>query len=128
MRLFGNYRFNFDRFGSLSLGGLVTYQSGRNWSKVASVPVNDDPNQLNDTPGTYNHFFDGRGHNRFSGWWSLDFSARYQIQIWKDVNAWLKFNVINILVWNPSGSFGSAPTAAYYQTPREYLFTIGFLF
>ena len=146
----GNYRFDFDRFGSLNIGSIATYQSGRVWSRTASVPLTNSPNYLNDT-GSFTGYFDGRGQNRFSGWWSLDLSARYAFPIFRDdVSGWFKVNAINVLgndeltsytvtgsrttgdggqlEWQPSGSFGNTTSQNNYQQPRTYLFTLGVQF
>jgi outer membrane receptor protein involved in Fe transport len=96
VRLWGNYRLNFDRAGSLIFGPLFTYQSGRNWSKTASRPMADHPDYIADF-GSYTHFFDGRGNNRFNGWWRFDLSTRYTVPIVSKLDIYVKLDVINVL-------------------------------
>ena len=150
MLVWGNYRLDFDKAGALNLGGIFRYQSGFVWSRIAPVPYNDDPLYLNDV-GSYNHFFDGRGNNRFSGFWRVDFSARYSFPVFRDdVSGWVKLDALNVLnqdaltsfgtvgtaetnaagtlVWQPAGSFGSINSQNNYQLPRTYLVTLGIQF
>jgi outer membrane receptor protein involved in Fe transport len=94
--LFSTYRFDFDRLGALTLGGLVTYESGLPYSLVAPVALRDDPAYLGDS-GTYTHFFSGRGARRFNDWWSLDLSTRYDFKVYKDIGAFVKLSVLNVL-------------------------------
>ena len=94
--LFSSYRFDFDRVGAVTLGGLVTYQSGLPYSLTAPVAFEDDPAYLGDS-GVYTHYFSGRGARRFNDWWSLDLSARYDFKVWKDMGAFLKVGVLNAL-------------------------------
>jgi hypothetical protein len=147
----GNYRFDFGSAGALNLGGILRYRSGRNWSKTASVALGNDPVYLNEAGTSYTHYFDGRGNNRFSGFWAMDFSARYTFPVFReDVSGWVKISAINLLdndqllsynvsggstinaagtrVWVPGGSFGGGITEASYQTPRSYLVTVGIEF
>ncbi len=110
LRAWGNYRWNFDRAGQFVLGSVLTYESGEVWNKVASVPYNDNPAYLNDT-GTYEHFFDGRGSDRFDGWWRLDLSGRYQFPVWKQLNGWLKVDVLNLTNESAVISYGTSASA-----------------
>jgi outer membrane receptor protein involved in Fe transport len=146
-RVWGNYRLAFERAGALTFGALVTYQSGLPWSKFGPEDLTDDPTYLQDVPGTFAAYPEGRGTERFNDWWSLDTSARYQFPIWgKNLNGWIKVNVINVLNNNemisfdtsgtiddttgqfaPSGTFGNF-TEADFQTPRTFLVTLGLQF
>jgi hypothetical protein len=127
LRAWGNYRWNFNRAGQFVLGSVFTYQSGQIWNKVADVPLSDYPGYVNDA-GTYTHFFEGRGSDRFDDWWRVDLSGRYQFPIWKQLQGWIKVNVVNFtnesavvtyqtsaraapnaagtLVWEPTGNCG----------------------
>ena len=95
---FGAYRFDWGRNGALALGGVLTYQSGFNWSKTGSLAYGADPQGVYlNNQGSYTAFYDGRGNNRFNGWWAFSVSARYQIPIYKRLDGWIKFNVVNAL-------------------------------
>lgn len=125
-KLWGSYRFDFGRAGSLVAGSVLNYRAGSRWSRTAPVDYTDVPQYLGDS-GTYTHFFEERGANEFNSFWSLDLSARYDFRLWQDLNLWLKgfvFNVTNeseviafstsasaqeidgVLTWVPSGNCG----------------------
>ncbi len=149
-RLWGNYRFDFSRYGSLTLGGLLRFSSGTPYSLARNVRVwNDDPAALDDLSERYPHFFDStRGAHRFNSSWALDFSARYQVQVYKDLSAWVKLSAVNILDrdelishntsiivdtnddgvpigYSLGSRFGQSISAGDYQNPREWLLTVG---
>jgi outer membrane receptor protein involved in Fe transport len=128
LRAWGNYRWNFDRAGQFVVGSVFTYESGRVWNRVADVSYGDDPDYLDDSINVYTHYFEGRGSDRFDGWWRVDLSGRYQFPIWKRLQGWLKVDVLNftnesavtsyltsasavtntagVLVWEPNGNCG----------------------
>ena len=75
--------------------------------------------------------------------------ARWQIQLWKNLNFWLKVDALNftnestlttyqttgsvdnsgtIPQWQPSTNFGRVRNDLDYQVPRTWLFTIGLQF
>jgi hypothetical protein len=151
MKIWGNYRFDFDRAGALSLGSIFTYQSGAAWSRTAGLPMFEDDDYLNEDGLFYTHFFDGRGNNRFNSFWRIDFSARYTFQVFRDdVSAWVKLDALNLLdrdglityrnggsvevtdsglmFWEAGSSFGAARNEDDYQDPRTYLVTLGIQF
>lgn len=133
-RAWGNYRFDFGRWGALVLGSTFTYQSGRAWNRTASAALPSlDEDQLDalgivNPPRSYTRYYDGRGNNRFNDWWRLDLSGRYQIPVWSDISSWLKVSILNVLdndeltsyqtsgetitnaagqqVWSPTGTCG----------------------
>jgi hypothetical protein len=123
LRAWGTYRWNFDRAGQFVLGSVFAYQSGRIWNKVASVPLNNYPAYVSDT-GTYTHFFEGRGSDRFDGWWRLDLSGRYQFPIWKRLQGWIKVNVLNftnesaVVSFDTSASFATTPGGTLIWQPN----------
>lgn len=94
-RAWGDYRFDFGKAGNLSLGGIFYYRSGANWSKTAGKALVAKPEYLNES-GSFTKYFDGRGNNRFDGFWNLDFTARYQINFWRDLGMYVKADVVNI--------------------------------
>jgi hypothetical protein len=167
-RLWGQYRFNFDRAGALVLGTVFTYETGQVYDHLGSTgrntnlttgdpvgPVCDGENP-NVSPGCYTSqggrftgIYDGRGGNTFDDWWRLDLSARWQIQLWKNLNFWLKVDALNFTnedtlttfqttgsvnndgtfpQWEPSSNFGRIRNENDYQVPRTWLFTIGVQF
>jgi hypothetical protein len=148
LRFWGNYRWNFDRAGQFVLGAIYTYQSGFVWSQSANVSYSDTPEYINDQ-GTYTHYYFGRGNQRFQGFWAADLSARYQFPIWKRLQGWVKVDMINftnegtltsfntsgstdnsggVPQWAPGGAFGRIESELDYQTPRQYLLTLGLTF
>ncbi len=150
-RIWGNYRLDFERYGTLVLGGLFRYSAGTPYSiQDGSVDVwVDDPAAHNDAGTTYRHYFDStRGAHRFNSVYALDFSARYQIRVFKDLDAWAKLSFVNVLnldrlvTWRtrvnaitddngvPIGyeeasGFGQATGRANYQVPRTVELTLG---
>ncbi|HEX2642987.1 MAG TPA: TonB-dependent receptor [Thermoanaerobaculia bacterium] len=94
--LYGNYRLDFQRAGTLSLGSLFLYQSGFPYSLTASVPRADIPEYLNEA-GNYTYYFGGRNTRRFDDFWRLDVSARYEVPIYSRLNLFLKAAVTNVL-------------------------------
>jgi hypothetical protein len=56
----------------------------------------DHPDYIADF-GSYTHFFDGRGNNRFNGWWRFDLSTRYTVPIVSKLDIYVKLDVINVL-------------------------------
>ncbi len=126
IRTWGNYRFTFGRAGALTLGGIGLYQSALPYSKTAGRPLGNDPNYLNDAGLTYTHFFDGRGNNRFNGLWRLDFSGRHEVKLYKDLDFFVKFDILNVtnndelLTWSTSGTseLNSAGVRSWAPTGR----------
>jgi len=151
VRLWGDYRFDFSRAGQLTLGGIVSYRSGANYSERASVAAGTDPApDYSGAPGSYTKFFDGRGNNRFDSFWSLDTTFRYEISLWKDLRLYAKLDVLNatnqdnlisfrtggsavvntagVEQWQPNSTFGTPSSERNYQTPRTYLISAGLNF
>jgi hypothetical protein len=145
--VWGNYGFDFDRAGRLNLGGIFSYRSGASYSRTGRVSAGSDPSVIG-APSTYTKFFDGRGSNRFDGFWHLDTTARYDFSFRKDLSAYIKFDIENITnedtlishrtggtvvtgaggldEWQPRSSFGTASSERNYQTPRSYLVSVVF--
>lgn len=148
VNVYGNYRFDFNRSGNLVLGGILQYGSGRAYSLTAtSTSPGADPANSGD-PGTFTEFFGGRGNQRFDSLWALDLSARYQVQLAKKLDAWIKLAIRNVTnedtletfnvsgsagadpitglnVFMPGGNFGNADSERDFQRPRQYLVTVG---
>lgn len=145
-RVWGHYRFDFERAGRLTIGSILLYRSGGSYSLTARVPAGSDPGVIG-APSTFTKYFDGRGNNRFEGFWSLDTTLRYDVAFHKDVMGYIKLDIENItgedslishrtggtavtgsgglLEWQPLASFGTASSERNYQTPRSYLVSVG---
>jgi len=95
LNVFGTYRLEMNRFGSLVLGSVFLYQSALPFSLTAQVPYGNVPTYLG-AAGTYTYYFGSRGSQRFDDIWSLDLSTRYDIPIWQRVGTFLKVGVTNV--------------------------------
>lgn len=150
-RVWGNYRFDFGRGGNLTFGGIFSYRSGSSYSKIANIDAGSDPApDYSGAPSRYRAYFDGRGNSRFDGFWSLDTTVRYDINFWRDLAVYVKFDIQNItdedslisfrtggsaapnsagvLEWAPTSTFGTPSSERNYQTPRSYFVSVGFAF
>ena len=94
--MYGIYNFDFGRAGSLATSGILNYRTGRVWSRSAAVPL-ASVDEYQSTPGTYVHFFDGRGNNEFPSVWSLDLGLRYALPLIGSVAPFVKLAVENVL-------------------------------
>ncbi len=134
-----SYNFDLNRFGSLAVGSVLTYQSGYPWSVTGLVPLTPRPEYASES-GSFTYYFGEngevnqheRGSHRFNDWWSLDLSTGYELPIFSDFNLFLKVAVTNILnndtlishqttgianrdaagnviSWSPSGTCNGAP-------------------
>jgi hypothetical protein len=159
VRAWGAYRFDFARAGKLTFGGIFQYRSGSAYSNTARVTIltPDPAPDYNGSPSSYIAFFGGRGAQRFNPFWALDTSIRYDIGIWKDLNAYVKFDIQNItdndeLVTFKTGgtaqpgpggvldfvpnvdpetglvTYGDPVDELSYQTPRSFFVTLGLNF
>jgi hypothetical protein len=99
-----SYNFDLNRFGSLAVGSVLTYQSGYPYSLTGLVPLTPIPEYVSES-GSYTYYFGRngeadqheRGSRRFNDWWSLDLSTGYELPIFSDFNVFLKVAVTNIL-------------------------------
>lgn len=95
LNLFSTYRLDFERFGSLVLGSVFLYQSGRAYSLTAQVPFRPVDDYLG-AVGNYTFFFGDRGSRRFDDIWALDLSTRYELPIIHGVGVFVKAGVTNV--------------------------------
>jgi hypothetical protein len=117
LQAWGNYRLDFGKAGLLNFGGLLRYRSGDVWSRSADVWTwIDDPAAVGDLEFMYEHYFEELGANRYPDTWALDASVRYQIRMWKKLDAWFKVGVLN--VFNNDERFT-------FETDGEAIMTIG---
>ena len=131
VNLLGSYSFFDGVLNGLTLGSVFQYRSGLPWSKTGTVRLLNTPQYVSDFggQGTYTHYFDGRGQERFDGFWHLDLSARYDFRIFRELDAFVRaiaYNSTNEdtlyrhavtgradttgggLNWAPSGSCGTS--------------------
>jgi hypothetical protein len=148
----------YDHFGSTSRNTNTTAGQGLDpdGNPIPPVGPNCDTEDPNVSPGCYvsqggrfTGTYDGRGDFNFDDWWRLDVSARYQIQLWRNLNFWFKVDALNFTnqsrltsfqttgfvdtsgdfgQWQPSSSFGRIRNDSDYQDARTWLFTVGLQF
>jgi hypothetical protein len=94
-RIWASYRFAFGRAGNLSLSTLYNYNSGQRWTKLATVPLANDPLYVSDS-GNFTGIFGGRGAQRFDDIQRFDLAARYDVAIFRKVGVWVKASVVNV--------------------------------
>ena len=151
VRAWGNYRFDLGKAGNLTVGALATAQSALPYSKTTSVSLKNDPTYVNDVGKTYTYYYYGRGNSRYNGFWRLDLSGRYEIKLFKDLNAYVKLTVTNVTgehaltafstsgasvtvngirMWTPANpaTYRTARNAADYQTARSLWLSAGLTF
>jgi hypothetical protein len=106
LRVYGIYRQDMGRFGSVDVSPLWRVNSGQVYSLFAPA-VRLSPIELARNPGypsadvsasrTYDLFYGARGSQDFKGYGVLDLSATYQIPVWKALRPWMKVEIYNIL-------------------------------
>lgn len=153
VRVWGNYRFDFKRFGTLTLGGILTYKTGTPWSKAGSVSFEGNmADYVNLSGQSYVYYTDGRGNHRFPNVYQFDLTTRYQFNLpgVKKVGGFVKFDIVNFFnhkrliapvvggtvedagdgnyVWYPSADFGKGTGTDNYQAARQFNVTVGFTY
>jgi hypothetical protein len=161
VRLWSIYQLPLGRAGDLSLSLLWNYDSGFVYSfaqaftlTAAQVAILEDVGYVGQ-PSQPTLFYGGRGTESFSGWDTFDFSAMYNLPIFKDLELFVKADVLNVLnddtlighdtsiTGDSSGpldgfdrpltfmrdtTFGNPRNEADYVTPLEYRFAVGIRF
>ncbi|OLC81157.1 MAG: hypothetical protein AUH72_10060 [Acidobacteria bacterium 13_1_40CM_4_65_8] len=106
VRVYGIYTQRMGRFGGVDLSPVWRVNSPQVYSLLATnVPISTvelarNPGYpANDINAASSHdvFFGERGSQDFAGYGVLDFSATYQIPVWKTVRPWLKVELFNAL-------------------------------
>ena len=106
VRLYGIYTQRMGRFGAVDLAPVWRVNSPQVFSYIASsVPISAV--ELARNPGypvndinpssAHNVFYGDRGSQDFKGYGVLDFSATYQIPVWKTARPWVKVELFNAL-------------------------------
>jgi hypothetical protein len=143
---------------SLSLLGTynspLTYSLSVGNVPLTAIQDSKDPGYAQ-LPQTQTLYFGKRGSQEFNAWTTFDFAARYSIPFFRSLGPWAKVDIRNILNDDtlvtyrttirpdpnspkdafglPTGfikatNFGQPVTAASYNTPREYRFSVGLSF
>jgi outer membrane receptor protein involved in Fe transport len=97
LNVLGTYSFLDGPLDGLTLGSIFQYRSGLAWSKTATVNYLSRPQYVSDFGGSgnYTHYFDGRGNERFDGFWHLDLSARYDFKLFRELDAFVRAMAYN---------------------------------
>src|SRR5262245_9108025 len=104
LRVLGIYNPSLGRFGSVSLGPIWRVNSGQVFSYIASAyPITSV--ELARNPGypdisavsAQNLYFGERGAGDFKGYGVLDFSATYNVPVWRTARPWVKADIYNVL-------------------------------
>jgi outer membrane receptor protein involved in Fe transport len=161
LRAWANYNVKVGRAGTLNFALLANFDSGLTLSATDTIGLTgiqlgilDDLGYV-DAPASQTIFFGERGTVEFDDSLAFDFSLNYQLPIYKDLNVWLKADVVNIFnddaqlagitnvtanfngpldnlgiptTFTPDANFGNPTGNASFARPQEYLFTVGFRF
>jgi hypothetical protein len=119
VRTWGSYRLDFGRAGNLSMGGILWYRSGQAWNRTAGVALTPDPVYLNET-GSFTKFFNGRGNDRFDGFWNLDATFKYQFNFWRDLGAYVKLDILNVTNEDNVISFDTSGVITAGSNPQRW--------
>jgi hypothetical protein len=161
IRVWTNYNLGLGRAGNLNLGLLMNHDSGRTWSATDTVGRTATQTAICNSIGyvdcftTQDLFFGQRGGVKFSDATTFDFTANYQLPIFKDFDLWIKLDMFNLLdddtqtsgetdvtanfdgpldalglptTFTPDADFRDGTANADYSAPREYRFYVGFRF
>ena len=161
LRVWTNYNLSVGRAGSLNFGLLMNFDTGRVFSNTDNVGVTDIQQGILDNlgyvdgPANQDIFFGERGGVEFDDALTFDFSVNYQLPIWKDLDLWIKADIVNLFdddtqtagrttvdanfdgpldsvglptTFTTPGNYLGARNNADFVDPREYRFTVGFRF
>jgi carboxypeptidase family protein/TonB-dependent receptor-like protein len=114
VRIWTVYDWNLNRWGDVSVSGLLRVDSGREYS-LAQLNVNPTATQkaiitkagYPDAAVTQTVFFTGaRGDQTFPGYGLFDMSFNYNIPVFRTSRPWVKFDIYNlfdnnkVIAWN----------------------------
>ncbi len=160
IRIWSVYNLGLGRAGNLSIGGLLNYDSGTTFSfsdvtTIGQAGRDARAAYLNGISGNEDAFFGGRGTGEHDGSTTFDLTLNYSLPIYKDLDLWVKFDVVNVLnddsvidffdnvdavtdgpvdsrgiptTYTPSTGFGDAEDNNDFPDPREYTLAVGFRF
>ena len=161
IRVWTNYNLGLGRAGNLNLGLLMNHDSGLTGSTADTIGRTATQTAICNSIGyvdcssTQDIFFGSRGDVKFSDATTFDFTANYQLPIFKDFDLWIKFDLFNIFdddtqidgetdvtadfsgpldalgiptTFTPDSDFRDCTSNACYVAPREYRFFVGFRF
>jgi len=106
LRLYGIYTQQMGRFGAIDLAPVWRVNSAQVFSYLASnVPISavelarNPGYPVNDINPGFAHtiYFGQRGSQDFAGYGVIDFSATYQVPVWKTARPWVKVELFNAL-------------------------------
>ena len=162
LRVWTNYNISVGRAGALNFGLLLNFDTGRVFSNTDTLnSITTEQNAILRSLGYVDNlssqdlFFGERGGVEFDDALTFDFSINYQLPIWKDLDLWLKADIINLFdddaqiagrtnvdadfdgpldslglptSFITPGNYLSARNNNDFTDPREYRFTVGFRF
>ena len=133
LRLWGVYDMSFGRFGRAATSALWRVDSGSAYSLVAlNVPPSATQIALanaagyNSSPTTKHVYFGERGSETFKGYGLLDWSATYDVPVFRDLRPWIKFDVYNLfnnqklIAWNTTISRNNASAPDAFGIPTGF--------
>ena len=120
VRVWTNYNLSFGRAGTLNFGLLMNYDSGLVDSTTDTEPFTpqqldlfDDLGYVGSPGGSQTLYFGERGNVAFDDALTFDLGINYQLPIWKDLDIWIKADVINIFDDDTQFDGLSTVTACY---------------
>ena len=161
IRVWTNYNLGLGRAGNLNLGLLMNHDSGRVRSTVDTIGRTATQTAIcsgigyPDCSSTQDIYFGSRGDVKFSDATTFDFTANYQLPIFRDFDLWIKFDMFNIFdddtqidgehdvtanfdgpldalgiptTFTPDADFRDGTANADFVAPRQYRFFVGFRF
>ncbi len=158
-RLWSVYNLDLQRAGTLTLSLLLNYDSGSTTSLVSSSRLTAAQRALNPgylgLPFNQDIFFARRGTIEFEDSATVDLTLQHALPVWRTVEPWVRFEVLNVLdedkqiSWNtsitadptsplddlglPTGYvesplFGQATSNGNFVSPRQYRISAGIRF
>ena len=101
LRAWTNYYLGLGRAGSLNLGFLANWDSGRVLSRVSTFPITAAQREILDSlyvdgPTSQTVYYGTRGDVEFDDSYTFDVAINYQLPISGDFDLWIKADITNI--------------------------------